>query len=67
MSTVKVYRTKCPDLNTPGPSWFKVEAFVENTKHTIGEFETFKDTENSEAYTIKDNTVSLEYVLNNSC
>ncbi|XP_064383059.1 uncharacterized protein LOC135331744 [Halichondria panicea] len=53
---VKVYRTKCPDLNTPGPSWFKVEAFVENTKHTIGEFETFKDTENSEAYTIKDNT-----------
>ncbi len=64
MSTVTVYRTKCPELNTPGPSWFKVETFVEDTKQTIGKFDSILDPLNdSEAYTTKDNTVSLVIII----
>ncbi len=61
---VKVYRTKCPELNTPGPAWYKVEAFTKIEKQTIGTFEDFSPILPGEQEVVltHDKTVSLQFV-----
>ena len=53
--------TKCPGIDTPGPSWYKLEAIPDETNEPVGEFE--EPSQHTEAYTSKNNAVSLEVAV----
>ena len=54
--TVKVYMTQGAGIDTPGPSWYKLEAIPDETNESVGEFEEPRRL--TEAYTSRNNTVS---------
>lgn len=60
-NAVKVYRTKCPELNTPGPTWYKIEAFIKDEKKTVGNFKDFAYPILEEISLTHDKTVSFEF------
>lgn len=63
---VKVYRTILPKLDSPGPSWYKIDAFVKETKEAIGKFKNFFTVGQAQEQEISRNgdAVSFEFHYN---
>lgn len=62
--TVKVYTTTCSSINTPGPSWYRLEAISQETETLEGVFE--EPPLRSEALLVNNNDVSL-LILAKAC
>ena len=57
-SAVKVYRSRCPTINTQGLQWYKLEAFAAGTNTSIGKFVEPVQSRRLETYSCHDESVS---------